>query len=150
MPYAPNTPNETDRSFVYHATWFGLAGSLITAANLFIGMDNMVSAISFGAMAGGPLSAALERRADEYYRSLANMGFRWMAVTLAAYLIALFIIANGDVASDLGFWFASGELPERASSTRLIATNGIVGATILSLAYYAGYTFAWARDQREA
>ena len=70
MPYNPRAIDESDRSHQYRMMWLGAGGTLFTTANLFVGMDNFLSAMAFGAMAGGPMSVAFGSRNDEYLRSL--------------------------------------------------------------------------------
>jgi len=147
MAYDPNSITESDRSLQYSMMWVGAGGAIFSTANLFAGMDNMLSAIAFGAMAGGPLSVAFGSRADEYLGSLINVGLRWMCAALGVYLMVLFLIATGDVANELGFWLASGDSRADEPAIRALAVNGLTATIALSLAFYAGYAFAWIRDK---
>ncbi|GAA4037947.1 hypothetical protein [Parerythrobacter jejuensis] len=149
MPYEPNMPTESDRHFHYKAMWIGLFGSLISAANQFLGLDNMLIAMAYGAMAGGPLSIAFSRNADEYLYSLTLVGFRWMSAVLGIYLMALFLLATGDVANNLGFWLASGESQNKASSVTLALGSSVTATIVLSLAFHLGFGFAWLRDRQD-
>ncbi|MCH2486368.1 MAG: hypothetical protein MK010_01300 [Erythrobacter sp.] len=147
MPYDPTAPDERERSFHYNFIWLGIAGTVFWTANLFVGMDNMLSAIFYGAMAGGPLSAGFGNRADEYFRSLCGMGMRWACAALGVYLIALFILANGDVARNLGYWLASGEMRQSTDPMQPAIFDSRIFAVGLAFMFYAGYVFAWARDR---
>lgn len=146
MPYKPTAVDETDRSNQYRMMWLGVAGAAFSAANLFIGMGNFLSAVAFGAMAGGPMSVAFGSRADEYLRSLMDVGLRWMSTALGAYLIVLFVMASGDVANSWGYALGSGEARAPSGATALIATGGFLVAFSLSLAFYACFAFQYCRD----
>ncbi len=150
MPYKPNAVGETERSNQYVALWFGVGGAAFSFANLFIGMDNMLSAMAFGAMAGGPLSGAFTTYTDEYLKSLMSTGLRWMGAVLGAYLVALFILASGDVANELGYAFGGGGAQHDAVGIGALAMNGLTVAIVLTLAFYAGFAFQWLRDRRDA
>ncbi|MDP4605114.1 MAG: hypothetical protein NWS68_03045 [Erythrobacter sp.] len=150
MPYKPYTPAEVDRSYAYKYAWFSAACTVFSFANLFIGMDNMLSAMAFGAMAGGPLSVAFGAKADEYFQSLMKTGLRWMSAVLGAYLVALFILASGDVANELGYVFGGGGAQREAVGVAALALNGLTVAIVLTLAFYAGFAFQWLRDRRDA
>jgi hypothetical protein len=150
MPFKPGAIDESDRSNQYRMMWVGAGGAIFSFANLFIGMDNMLSAMAYGAMAGGPLSVAFGSRADEYLRSLMDTGLRWMSAVLGAYLMVLFILASGDVAGRLGYAFGSGATRAPSGATALIATDGLVVAFLLSLVFYVGFAFQWLCDRRGA
>lgn len=147
MTYDPKQPSVTERGFQYTAMWIGLGGTVFTLANLFIGMDNILSAMAFGAMAGGPLSFAFSNHPDEYLRSLMQVGLRFMCGVLGLYLMALFFLASGDVSNSFGFWLGSGETQEPQGSIAIIATNALTAVSALSLAFYSGFAFAWLRDR---
>ena len=147
MPYDPAAPDERERSFYYNFIWLGIAGTVFWTANLFVGMDNMLSSILFGAMAGGPLSAGLGNRADEYFRSLCGVGMRWASAALGIYLVGLFLLANGDVAHDFGYWLASSEMRPSNDPMQPAIFDSRVLAVGLAFMFYAGYVFAWARDR---
>lgn len=150
MPYKPGGIGEAERSNQFVVLWFSVGGAVFSFVNLFIGMDNMLSAIAFGSMAGGPLSAAFGNRADEYLQSLMKTGLRWMSAALGVYLVVLFILASGDVANELGFMLANDGAPRQAGGVKMVAMNGLTVAIALSLAFYAGFAFQWLRDRREA
>lgn len=147
MPYKPGAIGETDRSYRYRMMWVGAGGALFSFANLFIGMENLLSSMAYGAMAGGPMSVAFRSNADEYLMSLLETGMRWMSTALGAYLIVLFLIASGDVANSWGYALGSGEARAASGATAWIATDGFFVAFSLSLVFYAGYTFQWVRDR---
>ncbi|MEL6539941.1 MAG: hypothetical protein AAFQ34_00890, partial [Pseudomonadota bacterium] len=147
MAYDPSAIMERDRSWHYSAIWVGAAGAVFSAANLFIGMDNVLSAMAYGAMAGGPLSVAFSRRPDEYLTSLLRVGLRWLSAALGVYLMLYFWIARGDVANELGYWLADGETRYNASAFAQVATNGTNALMALALAFYAGFAFVWVRDR---
>lgn len=146
MPYNPGAIDESDRSNQYRMMWIGAGGALFSFANLFVGMDNILSAMAYGAMAGGPLSVAFGSRADEYLRSLVDTGLRWMSAVLGGYLMVLFILASGDVANRWGYALGSGESRAPSGVTELIAMDGLVVAFSLSLGFYAGFAFRYCRD----
>lgn len=150
MPYKPGAIGETDRSYRYRMMWVGAGGALFSFANLFIGMENFLSAVAYGAMAGGPISVAFKTISDEYLMSLLQTGMRWMSTALGAYLAVLFFLASGDVANAWGYALGSGESRAPSGVSALIATDGLLVALSLSLVFYAGYAFQWARDQFEA
>jgi hypothetical protein len=147
MPYNPQAIGESDRSNQYRMMWVGAGGALFSFANLFVGMDNVLSAMAYGAMAGGPLSVAFGSRADEYLRSLMDTGLRWMSAVLGGYLMVLFVLASGDVANRWGYALGSGESRAPSGVTELIAMDGLLVAFSLSLVFYAGYAFQWVRDR---
>lgn len=147
MAYEPNAPDEKERSYHYSLIWLSACGTLFWVANIFIGMDNMLSAIFFGAMVGGPAMAAFPSRTDEYFRSLCNVAMRWMCGALAIYLCILFLVANGDLAYQAGYYLASGETGVRRSSALLATLDSRTLAIGLALAFHGGYTFAWAHDK---
>ncbi|WP_086607508.1 hypothetical protein [Erythrobacter donghaensis] len=150
MPYKPNTVGERERSNQFVVLWFSVGGAVFSFANLFIGMDNMLSAVAFGSMAGGPLSVAFGTHADEYLQSLLKTGLRWMSAVLGVYLVALFILASGDVANELGYAFGGGGAQREAVGIEALAMNGLTVAIALTLAFYAGFAFQWLRDRWDA
>ncbi|MGY6636608.1 MAG: hypothetical protein ACXIUO_05700 [Erythrobacter sp.] len=146
MPCNPWAIEESDRSHQYRMMWLGAGGALFTTANLFVGMDNFLSAMAFGAMAGGPMSVAFGSRNDEYLRSLMDVGLRWMSAVLSAYLLGLFFMRTIDAAHGLSFAFGSGTMLEPSDTPQWLIANGLAAAIVLTLAFYAGFAFQYCRD----
>lgn len=148
MPYKPHAPDKTDRSRNYTLIWFGSASAPFTFVNLFIGMDNLLVVVAYGGMAGGLLQSALGLSGDEYFRSLCGVGHRWAIAALGFFLMVLFVLGNGEIAHNAGYWMAAGETKPDGSSIRVpFMENAIVLSVLVSLAFYAGYAFAWLRDR---
>jgi hypothetical protein len=146
LPYNPSAIGETDRSNQYRFVWLGVAGAVFSASNLFIGIENLLSAVALGFMAGGPLSVAYGARSDEYLRSLMDVGLRWMSAALGGYLLVLFFIGLIDGAHDLGYALGGGEARAPSSATQWLAISGLVVAIALCLVFYAGFAFQYCRD----
>jgi hypothetical protein len=150
MPYKSHSPDSVDRSRNYVLIWFGGASALFTFVNLFIGMDNLLVVMAYGGMAGGLLQSVLGLSGDEYFRSLCSVGHRWAIVALGVFLMVLFISANGEIAKSAGAWLASGEARATGAPIRVpFLENAIFLSVLVSLAFYAGYAFAWLRDRAD-
>ena len=148
MPYEPDAPDVSDRSRNYALIWMGAASALFVFGNLFIGMDNMLVVLAYGAMAGGLLQSVLGNSTDEYFQSLAGVGHRWAITVLAVFLVILFIVANGEIAYAAGFWLTAGESRTAEKLVRApFLENAITLSVFVSLAFYAGFTFAFPRDR---
>ena len=148
MPFDPRAPTEEDRSRAYTATWVGLAGSLVTIAGVFLGWDNLVFSIAFGAAAGGLIIAAFQGHADDYFRSLSAVGLRWVAAALALYLFFAFLTQIADLSYSVGFAASSGRSPASSYAGWSYVFDGFLVGAVLAFIYYAGFAFAWLRDHR--
>ena len=148
MAFDPQSPSELDRSRAHAIVWSGSACALLTFANLFVGMNNMLVVLAYGGAAGGMLHAALSRSTDEHVARLCTTGWRTMGAGLGIYLVAAFIMANGQFANSAGYWLSSGTMPP---SRQLISDPGLqepmVLAVLLATLFYAGFAFAWLRDR---
>lgn len=150
MPYEPYSSEPADPSRNYGWIWFGSACALFTFANLFVGMDNLLAVIAYSGMAGGLLQSALGPSGDEYFRSLCSVGNRWAIAALGFFLMLALLPEIGEVAHKAGLWPSSGEAnPSEASIQMPFQENAIILSVLVSLAFYAGYAFAWLRDRAD-
>lgn len=147
MPFDPQAPTEADRSRAFTATWFGLAGSVVITVGAALGWDNIIFSLALGAAIGGLIIAAFRGHSDDYFRSLASVGTRWMAAALAIYLFGAFLIQLADVAYGVGFSASSGQEPNPRYATWAYFFDGPIVAAILCLSYHIGFAFAWMRDR---
>ncbi|MEL7217777.1 MAG: hypothetical protein AAGK01_05015, partial [Pseudomonadota bacterium] len=115
--------------------------------NAFVGWDNIVMAILFGASVGGLIVAFFANRADEYFQTMLNTGMRWVMLVLALGLFAAFLLNIFDVSYSVGFTFASSEEARSEGSPFRYFHDANVLGTGLMVVFYAGYAFAWAKDR---
>ena len=147
MPYDPFAPTEADRSRPYWLIWFGAAGAVMLAIDLFAGLDTLITALARGAAAGGLLVSAMPSRTDSYFQSLCSVGHRWAVAAVGSYMIVLFLMDITDVAYGAGYRLASGSAPAESTGDPSRLTDGWIALLGVSLVFNASYAFAWARDR---
>ena len=147
MPYDPHAHTEADRSRSYWLIWFGAAGALLLAIDLFAGLDPLITALARGAASAGLLISAMPARTDSYFQSLCSVGHRWAVAAVGAYMIVLFFLDITDVAYGAGYRLASGVALSESTADQSILTDGWITLLGVSIVFYAGYAYAWARDR---
>ena len=147
MPYDPTAPDTYELSKVYQTIWISAAASIPTFINAFIGWDNILMAILFGASVGGLIVAFFGNRADEYFQTMINTGMRWVMLVLALGLFTAFLLNIFDISYSTGFLFAAGEAERPEVSTYQYFQDANVLGTGLMITFYAGYAFAWCKER---
>ena len=147
MPYDPFAPTEADRSRYYWLIWFGAAGAVLLAVDLFADLDTLITALASGAASGGLLVSAMPSRTDTYFQSLCSVGHRWAVAAVGVYMIVLFFFDIADVAYGAGHRMASGIAPSESTADQSIMTDGWITLLGVSVIFYCGYAYAWARDR---
>ncbi|QUL38756.1 hypothetical protein [Erythrobacter sp. JK5] len=146
MPYVPNEPDTYERSKVYQTIWISAAASIPTFANTFIGWENFLMAILFGASVGGLIVAFMANRADEYFQAMIGTGMRWVMLILGLYLFAIFLLNISDISFSAGAVMAGGiEGGSGVSPLRHLLDANVLGKGLM-ITFYAGYAFAWSKD----
>jgi hypothetical protein len=148
MPYKPYAynPPEVDRSYLYRYFWAGAVCCALTGANFFVRYDGMFSGLIAGCAIGGVLASSINGRSDDYFRSLCSVGHRWAMAVLAAYLFAIFIAQSSDLAVSPAQVAFAGASAADMTAKKAILFDGYLLALCLSVAFYTGYIFQWARD----
>jgi len=148
MPYNPKAynPPEMDRSYLYRYFWAGAVCCALTCANFFLRYDGILPAWIMGGAIGGVLASSINGRADDYFRSLCAVGHKWAMAVLAAYLFAMFIAQSSDLGVSPGQVAFAGASAADMTAKTAILFDGYMLALCLSVAFYAGYIFQWARD----
>jgi membrane protein implicated in regulation of membrane protease activity len=83
---------------------------------------------------------------DEFYRSRVNVGTRFVMGGIGLYLFAAWLMNIFDLAHSAGYVLASGESAADTGLVGLFWTDALTLASVLSVLFYAGYTFAVIRE----
>ncbi len=147
MPYKPNQFGETERSRAYGYTWAAAASSPFSLAFVLMGADFWLYGALWGLSMGGILLAAIGDNSDEFYRSRANVGMRFVMGAMGLYLFVAWLMNIFDLAHSAGYALASGESAANTGLLGLFWTDALTLGAVLSVVYYAGYTFAVLRER---
>jgi hypothetical protein len=148
MAYKPNQFGEEERSRAYGYTWIAAASSPFNLAFVLTGADFWLYGTLWGLTMGGMLLAAIGDSSDEFYRSRVNVGTRFVMGGIGLYLFAAWLMNIFDLAHSAGYVLASGESAADTGLVGLFWTDALTLASVLSVLFYAGYTFAVIREQR--
>lgn len=147
MPYKPNTAGPSAFEKMHQFIWVAAASSAFTFANLFMGIDNMVTTVLFCFSIGGILGVAFNDQTDEYLQAMANTGKRWVLVALVLFLMAHVLELTYDLGHTAGEALADPDgAPSAAAGSRL-RIDAITLGKGLTFAFYAGYAFSWVKDR---
>lgn len=147
MAYEPNAPTREERDGHYSFVWIGLLASTGMVTTNFIPMGHAIE--GFLSLIAGIYIAliGISNRFDDYFKRLAAYGFRWMAVAIALWTVAIGLLtilegyfaggisAAGTTLSDSDQTFL---LPAKLNSGHLIAAIG-------ALAFHCGFLCAYLR-----
>jgi hypothetical protein len=100
------------------------------------------STVRFGAHDGRDASGSDCDSSDEFYRSRVNVGTRFVMGGIGLYLFAAWLMNIFDLAHSAGYVLASGESAADTGLVGLFWTDALTLASVLSVLFYAGYTFA--------
>lgn len=147
MPYRPGAVDrETTREWYHKMIWFAAACSLVNLANAFIGSDGILFAWVMGGAVGGIVSAGFAYRADDYFRSLADVGLRWAGAFVGAYLMVAWLLDTLDIAYSAGYAGARELANAPGDRTAALLTDARTLAALAVAVFHAGYASAWLRD----
>lgn len=150
MPYKPGAMDQDDRERPFNYVWFSGLCALVTFVNAFIGSEFVLFGWAIGGTVGGLIVATWAHRADDYFQSMANVGLRWMAASIAVYLFAAFTLDMMDVAYSAGYALSKGDEAEPLTRFALFWTDAKTLASFAGVMFHLGYAYAWLRNHFEA
>lgn len=150
MPYDPNALTEEQRSYFAKLTWVSAIAAFVQFGLYASGIVDEPLPILLGLAIGGPIGGIFGRAIDEYVRALCDVGARWSAAFIAAYLFAIFLMRTADVTWSTGYILGSDGEAARVVTGGLPALLNdafFVGLTAVVF-YHAGYGYAWLRNRK--